>query len=80
VEHDSWEKKEDLENAKEVVVEFEKRTNVEVRRQKKLETAGEKNFRRGGLPGKYMAKMLYGWDDKKFENKYLKRLEKNWEK
>ena len=80
MEHDSWEKKEDLENAKEVVVEFEKRTNVEVRRQKKLETAGEKNFRRRGLPGKYMAKMLYGWDDKKFENKYLKRLEKNWEK
>jgi len=53
---------------------------VEVKRQKKLETAEKKNFRRGGLPGKYMAKMLYEWDDKKFENKYLKRLEKNWEK
>ena len=27
---------------------------------------------------KYMAKILFGWDDRKFENKYLKRLERNW--
>jgi len=33
-----------------------------------------------GLPGKYMAKLLYGWDDKEFEEEYLKRLEKNWKK
>jgi len=30
------------------------------------------------LLGKYMAKLLYGWDDKKFEDKYLRKLEKNW--
>jgi len=30
------------------------------------------------LPGKYTAKLLYGWDDKKFENEYLRKLEKNW--
>ena len=24
--------------------------------------------------------MLYEWDDRKFEKKYLKRLERNWEK
>ena len=28
------------------------------------------------LPGKYMVKLLYGWDDKEFEE-YLKKLEKN---
>ena len=56
-EHDSWEKEEDLENVKKVVAKFERRTNAEVRRQKKLETAEEKNFRRGGLLGKYMAKI-----------------------
>ena len=28
----------------------------------------------------YTAKMLYRQDDEKFKNKYLKRLEKNWEK
>jgi len=31
VEHDSWEKEEDLENTKEVVVEFKKRVNTKVR-------------------------------------------------
>ena len=30
------------------------------------------------LPEKYMAKLLYGWDNKKFEDEYLKKLEKNW--
>ena len=37
----------------------------------------KKNFRRGKLPGKYMAKMLYKWDDGKFEKKYLRKLERN---
>jgi len=32
------------------------------------------------LPGKYMAKLLYGWDDRKFEDEYLKKLEKNWKR
>jgi len=32
------------------------------------------------LPEKYMAKLLYGWDDKKFEDEYLKKLEKNWKR
>ena len=44
-EHDSWKKEEDLENTKELVVELEKRMNVEVRRQEKLDLAEEKNFR-----------------------------------
>jgi len=32
------------------------------------------------LPGKYTARILYGWDDKKFEEEYLKKLEKNWKR
>ena len=79
-EHDSWEKEEDLKNTKEVVVEFERRINVETRIQKKLEVAEEKDFRRGELPGKYMTKMLYRWNDGKFETEYLKRLERKWAK
>jgi len=35
-------------------------------------------FRRGELPRKYMVKLLYRWDDKKFDEEYLKKLEKNW--
>ena len=46
-ENNIWEKEEDLENAKELVDEFEGRLNVEVRRQEKLDTAEKKDFRRG---------------------------------
>ena len=79
-ENDTWEKEEDLENAKELVDEFEERLNVEVRRQEKLDTAEKKDFRRGELPGRFMAKMLYRWDDGKFEKEYLRKLERNWQK
>jgi len=54
--------------------------NTEVRRQEKLDTVEEKNFRRGELPEKYTAKMLYRWDNRKFKKEYLKKLEKNWQK
>ena len=42
--------------------------------------AEERDFRRGELPRKFMAKMLYGWNDKKFQDEYLKKLEKNWKR
>jgi len=28
--------------------------------------------------GRRMAKILYGWDDRKFNREYLKKLERNW--
>ena len=58
-ESDTWEKKEDLENTREALKEFEERMDAEVRRQEKLEMAEEKNFRRRELPGKFTAKILY---------------------
>jgi len=42
------------------VAEFERRINAEVRRQEKLDTMEEKDFRREELPEKYTARMLYG--------------------
>jgi len=54
--------------------------NAEIKRQEKLDIAEEKNSRRGELSGKFMAKMLYGWDDGKFEEEYLRKLERNWQK
>jgi len=57
--HDSWEKEEDLENVKKLVAEFEEKINTEIRRQKKLNLAEEKDFRRRELLGKYMTKMLH---------------------
>ena len=43
-----------------------------------MEEEGE--YKRMELPGKYMAKLLYGWDDRRFEEEYLNKLEKNWKK
>ena len=76
-EHDTWERREDLGNTREVLEEFKGRMNTEVRRQEKLDMAEEKDFRRGKLPEKFMAKMLYGWNDRKFEEEYLRKLERN---
>ena len=58
--------------------EFEERMDTEIRRQEKINRAEEQDFRRGELPGKFIARMLYGWNDKKFEKEYLKNLERNW--
>ena len=77
-EHNSWVKQEELGNAKEVLEDFERRMEVEIKRQKKLNRIEERDFRRGELPEKFMAKMLYGWDNGKFKEEYLKKLERNW--
>ena len=74
-EGDTWERKENLKNTEELIKEFEQREIV-VRRQ--VEEEGE--YRRMELPGKYTAKLLYGWDDRRFEEEYLNKLEKNWKK
>jgi len=66
-----------LKNAKKEVAEFKGRMNAEVRQQEKLDIAEERDLRRVELPGKYIAKMLYRWDDRKFEKEYLKKLERN---
>ena len=81
MENNTWKKRENLENAGEVLEEFERRMNAEVRRQEKIDIVEKRDFRRGELPEKYTAKLLYGWDDKKkFEDEYLKKLEKNWKR
>jgi len=76
-ESDTWEGRENLENAKEAIEEFEKeyqRDMEDVARQEREETT----FKRGELPGKFTAKMLYGWSDKRYDQKYWGRLERNW--
>jgi len=27
-----------------------------------------------------MTRMLYGWDDRKFKEEYMRKLERNWQK
>jgi len=38
----------------------------------------EGTFQRGELPGKFTAKMLYGWSDRRYDQEYWGRLERNW--
>jgi len=64
-----------LENAEKLIEEFEW-GEVVVRRQ--VEEEGE--YKRMELLGKYTAKLLYGWDDRRFEEEYLDKLEKNWKR
>jgi len=63
---------------KEVLEEFKERMDAEIRRQEKIDRAEEQDFRRGELPGKFIARMLYRWNDGKFEEESLKKLERNW--
>ena len=67
-------------NTRKAVKEFERRMSAEVRKQEKLDMMEEKDFRKRKLLEKYIIKMLYGWDNGKFEEKYLTKLERNWQK
>ena len=51
--------------------EFKGKLNAEVRQQKREE------YKRSELLGRYIARLLYGWDDGKFEAEYLKKLKRN---
>ena len=58
--------------------EFEERMDAEIRKQEKLDKVEERDFRREELPENFTERMLYGWNNGKFEEKYLKKLERNW--
>jgi len=78
-ESDTWEGRENLKNAQKAIEEFEKeyrRDMEDVARQERKETT----FKRGELPGKFTAKMLYGWSDKRYDQEYWGRLERNWKR
>jgi len=59
VESDTWERRENLGNAKETIEEFEKeyRWDMEDIRKQEREKG---TFRRGELPGRFTAKKLFG--------------------
>ena len=40
----------------------------------------EREYKRMELLGKYIAKLLYRWDNQRFEKEYLNKLEKNWKR
>ena len=84
-EGNTWEGLENLKNVMEKVEEFEKGRFEEEIRRIRMEKGKEirlnpeaEEFKREELPGRYTAKLLYGWNDKKFDEEYLKKLQKNW--
>ena len=55
--------------------EREYRRDIEdVRRQEKE----EETFQREELPGRFIARKLFGWMDKRYDEEYWVRLERNW--
>ena len=62
-----------------MVKEFEKEYCREEEEEVRWQEAEEnrKVFSRE-LPGRYMAKLLYGWGNKKYDREYWKHIEENW--
>ena len=84
-ERNIWEGLENLKNTMKKIEELEKGRfeekiqRIRMKKEKEIKLNPEaEEFKRGELPGKYTAKLLYGWDDKKFNEEYWKKLEKNW--
>ena len=77
-EEDTWENRENLGNAKELVEEFEReyREEAEELRRQELEEE-EKEFCRE-LPREFMAKLLYGWGRRRYEKERERRWDENW--
>jgi len=66
---DLWKKETNLKNAREVIEEYEKEYGKEGRRM-------EEEHRE--MLERFTVKMLYKWDNGKFDREYLKKLERNW--
>jgi len=53
------------------------KNKIEERKGDKVKFRG-KRIQERELLGRYTVKLLYKWDNKKFDEEYLKKLEKNW--
>jgi len=77
VESDTWEGRENLKNAKEAIKEFEKEYQRDMKDVVRQECE-DGTFRREELPGRFMARKLFGWSEKRYDQEYWERLERNW--
>jgi len=73
VEKDTWKPRENLGNAEDLVQEF-KEEYSKIRRARKR---NNKENRKEELLGRYTAKILYGWNNKRFDEEYWGQLERN---
>jgi len=75
-ESDTWEDRENLENAKEVIKEFEKKYWRDIK------DMAQQEYKKGmfqwrELPGRFTARKLFGWSDRQYNQEYWGRLERN---
>jgi len=73
VEEDTWENKENLENTKELVKEFEREYGEKAEELRQQEQKEEEKEFSWELPREFMAKLLYGWEKERYEKKRERR-------
>jgi len=73
-----WESRENLENVKELVEEFEREYGEEAEELRRQESEKEEKEFSRELPREFMAKLLYGWGRKRYEREREKRWDENW--
>ena len=76
-ESDTWEGRENLKNVQEAIKEFEKEYRRDIEDVARQEHK-ERTFQQKELPGRFTARKLYGWSDKRYDQEYWGRMEKNW--
>ena len=72
-EEDTWESRENLENAKELVEEFKKEYGKETKEVQWQEEKEDKKVFLRELLERFTAKMLWGWSNKEYERQREKR-------
>ena len=77
-ESDIWKEKKNLGNAKKAVEKFEKEYWQDMEDIQKQEQKKE-TFRKGESPGRFTAKKLFGWTDKKIQQGILSKVKKKLE-
>ena len=78
-EDNTWKSRENLKNAIELVKEFKRKYYREEEEEVRQQEAEEdkKVFNRE-LSGRYMAKLLYGWGNKRYDREFWRYMEENW--
>ena len=78
VEGDTWKSRENLENAKELVEEFEREYGEEAEELRWQELKKEEKEFSRELPREFIAKLLYSWGKRRYKREREKRWDENW--
>ena len=76
-EADTWKSRENLENARELIEEFEREYREEAEELRRQELEEEEKEFNCELPREFTAKLLYGWGRRRYEREREKRWDEN---